>query len=63
MNNRVLDERQQEGALLASFGEAQLVKVDGRLELRGGTMSDRMEALEWISLFLPEEVARVRRDL
>ena len=37
------------------------MKVDGKIQLRGGSMSDRMEALEWLSLFLPEEVACVER--
>ena len=49
--------------LVAAFGEATLVKIDGRLELRGGTMADRIEALEWVSLFLPEEAPRVKREI
>ncbi len=43
------------------FGEAQLVKVNGRIRLRGGSMADRTEALEWLSLFMPDEVVRVER--
>lgn len=50
-----------EEQVIASFGEAKLVKVDGTLHLRGGSMSDRIEALEWVSLFLPEEAVRLER--
>ena len=50
-----------EEQVVASFGEAKLVKVDGTLQLRGGSMSDRIEALEWISIFLPEESVRLER--
>jgi len=42
--------------LIASFGETRLVRVHGRLQLHGGAMSDRLEALEWISMFLPGEL-------
>jgi hypothetical protein len=36
--------------VIASFGEALLVEVDGRIELQGGPMSDRKVALEWLPL-------------
>ena len=42
--------------LIATFGEARLVRVNGTICLRGGTMADRMEALEWLSLMMPETV-------
>ena len=45
--------------LIATFGCAQLVKMEEGMILRGGSSSDRLEALEWISLFLPEEFATV----
>jgi hypothetical protein len=45
--------------LIASFGQAELVKIEDAIVLRGGTSSDRTDALEWISLFLPEEFATV----
>ena len=46
--------------LIASFGHAQLVsRADGRVELRGGSDSDRAEAREWISLFMHDAVPRV----
>lgn len=40
--------------VIARFGEARLLRVDGRVVLRGGSMTDRMEALEWVALFMPE---------
>ena len=57
MKNRVFQPLQnQDEQLIATFGEAKLVKVDGRIQLRDGSMADRMEAMEWISLFMPDEV-------
>ena len=62
MKNRVLQLTDiTEEQVIASFGDAKLVKVDGTLHLRGGSMSDRIEALEWVSLFLPEEAVRLER--
>lgn len=52
-------EEQEE--LIAVFGDARLVKVNGRVHLRGGSMADRTEALEWIALNLPDTVACLRR--
>ena len=47
--------RRERGELIASWGEAELVRrVDGRYELRGGAPEDRQAAREWISLFLHE---------
>jgi len=47
-------------SLLARFGPARLVELaDGRLELRGGSRSDYIEAKEWISLFLHDRVLRL----
>ena len=46
-----------EGEVVASWGEAQLIKyLDGKTELRGGSDQDRAEAREWISLFWHEAV-------
>jgi hypothetical protein len=45
--------------LIATFGRAELIKTTDGMVLRGGSASERMEALEWISLFLPEEFASV----
>jgi hypothetical protein len=62
MKNRMTipaEDRNEE--LIACFGEARLVRVNGQIQLRGGSMADRAEALEWLALFLPEEAAGVRR--
>jgi hypothetical protein len=48
-----------EGELIASWGEARLIKfLDGKVVLKGGAKEDRMEAREWISLFLNDAVVR-----
>ncbi len=62
MNNRmeqITDARQN--GLVAEFGEARLTRENGCLHLRGGSMADRIEALEWASMFLPEEAPCLRR--
>jgi hypothetical protein len=46
-----------EGEVVASWGEARLIKyLDGRVELKGGSKEDRLAAREWISLFWHEAV-------
>jgi len=46
-----------EGAVVASWGKARLVKyLDGKVELKGGSKEDRLAAHEWISLFWHEAV-------
>jgi hypothetical protein len=48
-----------EGELVASWGEARLIKyLDGKLVLKGGSREDRIAAREWISLFWHEAVVR-----
>jgi hypothetical protein len=43
--------------LIASFGEARLVRdLDGKYKLLGGTPDDRTAAKEWISLFMHKAV-------
>jgi hypothetical protein len=43
--------------VIASWGDAQLVKyLYGKLELKGGSKEDQMEAREWISMFMHEAV-------
>lgn len=50
-----------DGEVLAYFGKARLVKkLDGKLELIGGTDEDRTAAREWISMFMHEAVVRER---
>ena len=48
--------RRDDGELIASFGDARLVKkLTGKIELIGGTETDRAEAREWCSMFLHDE--------
>jgi hypothetical protein len=50
--------------IVARFGEAILVKTsDRRFELRGGSSTDVIEAREWISMFLPDMVVRMKESL
>ena len=43
----------EEHEVLAIFGQARLIrKLDGRLELRGGSEKDRAEAREWMDTFM-----------
>lgn len=49
--------------LIARFGNAELVEeACGRVKLRGGSKSDRIEALEWISLFMIDVVPIIEND-
>ncbi|MEI2722599.1 MAG: hypothetical protein V9H26_03340 [Verrucomicrobiota bacterium] len=49
--------KQDEGELIASFGDARLVRhLSGKFELLGGSEADRADAKEWCSLFLHEAV-------
>lgn len=42
-----------EPTLIASFGQAQIVRhLDGRCELRDGTPDDHTAAREWASMFM-----------
>jgi hypothetical protein len=48
---------QTTGETLATFGAARLVKkLDGKIELIGGTADDHAAAREWCSLFAPDVV-------
>jgi hypothetical protein len=50
-----------EGELVASWGEARLIKyLNGKVELKGGSKENRTEAREWISMFLNDAVVRER---
>ena len=47
-------------SILARFGPARLVELpDGRVELRGGSNAELVEAKEWMSLFLQDRVLRL----
>ena len=58
-NEQITDEKSLK--VLAVFGEARLLRTAGGLRLSGGSMLDRMEALEWIAEHFPGEVANVRQ--
>ena len=61
MKNRVFQPPPEgDEQIIATFGEAKLVKVDGQIQLWGGSMADRMEAMEWVSLFLPDEAVNIK---
>ena len=48
-----------DGEIIASFGQAQLVRyLDGKCELRRGSKEDRLAAKEWVSMFWHELVVR-----
>jgi hypothetical protein len=41
-----------EGELIASLGEARLIKyLDGKVVLKGRSKEDRLAAQEWVSVF------------
>jgi hypothetical protein len=45
------------GEVVATFGQAKLIHtLEGKWELVGGSTGDRLEAQEWISLFMHEAV-------
>jgi len=60
MNNEPKTQTLFAEELIASFGEARLVRREGRICLMGGSMADRSEAMEWAMLFLPDESVRLR---
>jgi hypothetical protein len=45
---------------IACFGNAELVDIHGQVYLRGGTCLERNEAIEWMSLCMPERSVRLR---
>ena len=52
-------ELKDEGEVIASWGEAKLIKrLDGKLELKGGSKEEHGEAKEWLSLFWHEALVR-----
>ncbi|MGO8696687.1 MAG: hypothetical protein ACLQVY_03070 [Limisphaerales bacterium] len=45
--------------IIAAFGEATLIqRPEGGYALAGGSLDDRVEAKEWISLFMHEVLIR-----
>ena len=59
MNRDFFPDFKDEGELIASWGGAKLVKrLDGKLELVGGSKEEVGDAREWLSLFWHEAVVR-----
>ncbi len=55
----LLSQSSDEDEVIAYFGQGRLVKkLDGKMELIGGSSDDRIAAREWISLFFHEAVVR-----
>jgi hypothetical protein len=53
--------KKAEGEVIASWGEAKLIKtLDGKYELVGGSKEDLKAAREWISIFVSDDVIRER---
>lgn len=49
---------------LAVFGNARLVKkLDGKLEIRGGSECERSEAQRWVEMFLKAPKAGCKTDM
>lgn len=46
--------------IVARFGRAWIVEVNGELHLSGGSKEERAEALEYASMFLADRVVRVK---
>ena len=52
MKLKIFPPYKDEGEVVASWGQAQLIEyLDGEVELRGGAAQDGAETREWMSLF------------
>jgi hypothetical protein len=61
MRMNLLEWIRDEGEVVASWGQARLIKyLNGKVELSGGSEQERAEAREWVSLFWHEAVIRER---
>ena len=59
MNMKFFPRFKDQGEVVASWGQAQLIKyLDGKVVLKGGSKEDRLAAHEWVSLFWHEAVVR-----
>ncbi len=59
MKMRIFRGQEEEGQIIALFGQARLLKFfNGKYELRGGSREDRLEAHEWISMFCHDVVVQ-----
>jgi hypothetical protein len=55
---------QETGELIAVFGRGRLLRVSRlRLELHGGSKDDEIEALTWVSMFMPDTVLGRRQPV
>jgi hypothetical protein len=53
----IVPDFKNEGEVIASWGQARLVRsLDGKYLLSGGSREDRLAAKEWISLFCHDVV-------
>jgi hypothetical protein len=58
---RLIEQYQERERIIATFGQARLIKQNGgRYEIKGGSDEDKVAAKEWISLFLHEAVPKMR---
>jgi hypothetical protein len=56
MKNLFPEMSKSDGEVLATFGQARLIKkLDGKYELRGGSKEDLVAAREWISMFMDDK--------
>jgi len=63
MKNRLNDVVGNEDLIvIAVFGDARLVRIGRRVHLEGGSMADRMEALDWALANLQEPVLASRQS-
>lgn len=55
MKNRIKDRNNPPEAihLIAEFGDARLVRCGAKVRLEGGSMADRLDALDWARINLP----------
>lgn len=57
MKNRIkegMETAAETRLIIAEFGEAKLVRVGAKVILEGGSMADRLDALEWAKTNLPK---------
>ena len=57
MKNRIkegMETAEETKFVIAEFGEAKLVRMGAKVLLEGGSMADRLDALEWAKTNLPK---------
>ena len=56
MKNRIKERMEaatETKIIIAEFGDAKLVRIGAKVCLEGGSMADRLDALEWAKVNLP----------